>query len=53
MSAYIEFSKLCENMVNEVSTGLSRFTDFAAQNLLKILHRDQHLGHDVNYEKVP
>jgi len=53
MSAYIEFSKLCESMVNEVSTGLSRFTDFAAQNLLKTLHRDQKLGHDVKYLRVP
>lgn len=53
MRTYMEFSKLCESMVNEVSTGMSQFTDFAAQNLLKTLHRDQKLGHDVNYEKVP
>lgn len=53
MSAYIEFSKLCESLVNEVSTGMSQFTDFAAQNLLKTLHRDQKLGHDVKYVKVP
>ena len=52
MNNYERFSQLCEGIVTEASTAMAEFSGPGAQEILKYLHTDQALGHDVNIKPV-
>jgi hypothetical protein len=52
MNNYERFSQLCEGIVTEASTAMAEFSGPGAQEILKYLHTDQALGHDVNLKPV-
>lgn len=52
MNNYEHFSKLCEDIVSEASTAMAEFSGPGAQELLKYLHTNQALGHDVNIKPI-
>ena len=52
MNNYEHFSKLCEGIVAEASTSMAEFSGPGAQEILKYLHTDQALGHDVNLKPI-
>jgi hypothetical protein len=47
---YQLFSQLCEGFVTEASTAMQQFNTPAAQAVLKHLHRNHALGHDIQTE---
>lgn len=47
---YQLFSQLCEGFVTEASTAMQQFNTPAAQAVLKHLHRNHALGHDIRPE---
>lgn len=53
MSNYKDFVSLCESIVQEVSTGLASFKSPGAQEVLKYLHKNDNLGHDLSYNPIP
>lgn len=52
MNNYEHFSTLCEDIVSEASTAMAEFSGPGAQELLKYLHTNQALGHDVNIKPI-